>query len=73
MYNEKMNQFLNRLEEAIYHKIPENVQAQIVLKGMEALDGHAMKAHAPKSLQKVRNLAANMRGQTWTLSKHLLV
>lgn len=58
---ETLNQFLNRLEQATYiNNIPENVQVQIALKGMEGMVGQAMGAHAPKTLQEVRNLAARM-------------
>jgi hypothetical protein len=54
---ETLNQFLNRLEQATYiNNIPENVQVQIALKGMEGMVGQAMGAHAPKTLQEVRNL-----------------
>ena len=54
---ETTEQFLNRLEQATYtQRIPDQLQVQIALKGMESAIASSLSVHAPPTLAHLRTL-----------------
>ena len=59
--HESVDTFLNRLEaETLRCSVPNNVQVQIALNGMDRSIGAAISTHAPSSLDEVRKLVGRM-------------